>query len=178
VKRNGMYSASIALIAVVIITALAFNSIATVKSQEGKSLAREMIEVKWASQNAEYLLEKSAADAFADAIPLAPPCDRGTGLVESYLNATLADVSEDLNCKIILFSSINIAGPNATIDLELRCGRSLGTGFVNYEKELEIWKTVTVDDDGISCFVDVEDKKSGECEVDTIPNPSPPGCEP
>ena len=179
-NKKGFYTGAIALIAITLIMALAFNAVSTVQAHQYKSQVRAIFDVKWSFQNAHYLLGRSSADALADATHASGTCTVDASLVSSYLSQTLNSV--DLNCGIegVPTVTLNPVAPlpgiqaDADISISLWCGEGFSNSFVRYEKALTFKKTVTPFV-GLDCYVDVLDRDSAECEVDTIV-PSPPGC--
>ncbi|MDP2974193.1 MAG: hypothetical protein Q8N60_04020 [Candidatus Diapherotrites archaeon] len=169
-NRKGAYSGIIASIAIVVIIAVAFNSSAAVKAQTEKDYAKAIIDVKSDWQNARYLLDKSTSDAIADD-GFAVGCNYDRASIENKLRGPSGyfqlTLNESLtNCKV---ENISVTGNNPNniqIQTDLSCSKSIITEYKR--TAITFLKVASYDGSGINCKVDVADKRSGICEVDTI----------
>ena len=64
--KKGIYTATVSIIVIAMVMASAFSLVSIVQSQEQKSLAKDLVEIKWKMQNSESIIRKSVADALAD----------------------------------------------------------------------------------------------------------------
>lgn len=175
IGKKGLYSGTIALIAIVIASGIVLGMLSKAIAEENKSSINEMAYVKFEWQNAYQLIGKASADAAADGV-------FGNGCVfsipaiqakaQAYLPAVLA--STGLNCTV---SNITAGGTAAetAITFDLSCSKEAAGMSIKYAKNGMISKkTVFTQGGGLNpCFVDVKDFDSGACQVDKI---APPGC--
>lgn len=172
-NSKGSYAAVIVLVAVVVIVVAALSSSAAVNAQGQKNYAKAIVEVKREWQNFRYLLDKSAADALADA-----SFDGGCGYNAANLDlgAYFSNVKDDSFGDDCTYDNLTIDDSDLgdiIITVSIACGKNLGGDFsVSYSKDVTFNKALTVDGSGTCpdltprCRVIVQDKQSSIDEVD------------
>jgi len=181
-NKKGIYTATLALVAITVIAAMSFSNVANVQAKEGVDKAQAIIDLKWEWQNAYSLLWNSGADAVADA-GFASACvfdaDAIKNTAEIYFADTLAESLK--NCSI---DNVSVQDPpdsldEAKITFDLECRKELNGMSINYKKGGRILrkKAYYYTDGTGACFVDVKDVGTGYCEVDKIDNLLDVGCE-
>jgi len=168
-NRKAAYSGSIALIAVVILVSVSFNSSAVLQAEAGQRQAKTIIDVKRDWQMARYLLDKSASDAVADA---ASDCGYASDDVDRILTTYFNDTLKDAGLQHCTAENSDASGnnpDNITITVDIQCSKTAEGTKVQYKKNgIEFRKRAYYDNTGSGCLVDVKDRDSGLCEVDTI----------
>jgi len=174
-NRKGAYTATIAIVAVIIIATVSFNSIATVQGQQTGN-ARTLLDFKRDVFNINYLLGKTTADAISDSAydPGTGSCgyrgeDFARGAVTTYVNDTLRETYPGL-CSVDSVDIDNLGGDPIEFDvtIKLSCARGFGREFeASYVKTFEYRKGLVVNAIG-GCNVIVTDRDSGEEEVNIM----------
>ena len=172
--KKGIYTATVSIIVIAMVMASAFSLVSIVQSQEQKSLAKDIVEIKWKMQNSESIIRKSAADALADSsFDSSCTYNQSTlhNAVDSYIGNTLSDSFG--NCNV---EGLEVAGnqANTTISFELACVEEVAGIEMVYKNTISYSKEITYFTDS-TCHVDIKDLDTGECEVDKIIG-QPVGC--
>ncbi len=176
-NSSGSYAVVITLIAMVMIAAAAATSSSAIRAEGREGYARATAEVKREWQNFRYLLDKSTADAVADASLVGSVCEYNSTQANNNLAGYFSNVRSDSFGKDCLYSPTtpiaNGSADNITVTVSITCEKSLGGGFsASYSKNVTFNKKVTVDGSGVCpdstprCYVVVQDKQSLINEVE------------
>ncbi len=166
--RKGIYTATVALVALVLAASMIAISGQTAALKLEGGYSNSALEVKREWQNIWSLFDKAASDAIADDISSAPTCNYTIGGVRAkaidYFNTILAEFE---NCTVATIS-VNEASPGEiTFSVDgLVCRREFEDEFiVEYSKSPEFKKTIVIV--GASpCTITITDAQSGIVEVD------------
>lgn len=166
--RKGIYTATVALVALVLATSMIAISGQTTALQLEGSYSNSALEVKREWQNTWDLFDKATSDALADDI-----VDNGciydetsaASKIGSYFTTVLNRFD---NCSRGAIS-LDLVGDDLTIAVTgLECTRQFGEDFeVEYSKDVEFVKTIVFGGPA-PCTITITDTQSGIVEVDEI----------
>lgn len=169
-KKAGLYIGAIALAAIALIATISFNSISSVVAQESKSQAKAILDLKWETQNAQFIAGKAIADALADASYTLISCGYDKSEAETLVYKYLGEEGIGTTFQGCTFSNIGISDSNPldmTVSLKLSCEKDSGGNLKGaYKKIILFNKMVQTQPVGNQCTVTITDLDSSPAEVE------------
>lgn len=172
--RKGIYSAVIALMALVLATALIASSMQSAVQQESHYSAIA-VDVKREWQSLRYLLDKATSDAIGDAAY--ENCSYNQREIEQRIQDYLRSVASAWGngCSTTL-QSVNALEDNIEVVATIKCEKNLGKFKASYERQVTFNKKLEIEQRE-PCYLNVVDLQSGVLEatslasISVVPNP-------